>query len=378
MKPPTKLFTPGPVQVPWEVLETQARPLIHHRTPEFRAIFAEACENLQYVYKTKNPVLILTSSGSGGLEAALVNLTRPGEKCLITVIGKFSERWRDLAETYGLDPVVLEAEWGDPVTPDRVRAAFEANPDIDIMFTTHSETSTGALQDVEAFSRIAHENGALICVDGITSIGAQIVETDGWNLDIVVSGSQKGFMSPPGLAFMSVSQAARERMERGGHPVFYFDLKKALASHEKSDTPWTPALTLVIAVNRAMRMIREEGLENVIERHGRNAAAVRAAVEALGLRLLASTPSNCTTAFVPKDGTADPIRKHIEDEYGVKVAGGQGHLKGKIVRLGHLGHYFEPDMYTMISALDATLYDLKLNDATGAGIGALLKYYRGA
>jgi aspartate aminotransferase-like enzyme len=373
---PKRLFTPGPVQVPWQVLEKTSQPLIHHRTPDFREIFREASENLQYVYKTTSPVLILTSSGSGALEAAVVNLTRPGEKALITVMGKFSERWRDLAVAYGLDPVIIEAEWGTPVTPEQVEQAFKDNPGIDIMFTTHSETSTGVLQDVQSFSRIAHENGAVICVDGITSLCSEVVETDDWNLDIVVGGSQKGFMAPPGLAFMSVSEAAKDRMERRGHPVFYFDLKKALASYEKWDTPWTPALTLVIAVNEALRMIREEGLDNVVHRHARNAAAVRDAAKALGLPLLATVPSNCTTAVVPKGGTADEIRKHLEDEYGVKVAGGQGHLKGNIIRLGHLGDYWETDMYTMISALDATLYDLKINDSMGKGVEALLQRFR--
>jgi aspartate aminotransferase-like enzyme len=372
---PKRLFTPGPVQVPWPVLDTQAQPLIHHRTPEFSEIFRDASRNLQHVYKTANPVLVLTSSGSGGLEAALVNLTRPGEKALITVVGKFSERWRDLAEAYGLDPVIVEARWGDPVTPEQVATAFDENPGIDIMFTTHSETSTGTVQDVKSFSRIAHENGALICVDGITAIGAEVVETDEWGLDVVVSGSQKGFMSPPGLAFVSVSEAARERMERRGHPVFYFDLKKALVSWEKGDTPWTPALTLVIGVNRALQMIREEGLDNVIARHARNAAAVRAAVEALGQPLLSSAPANCTTAFLAKDGEADRIRKQLDDSHGIKVAGGQGSLKGKIVRLGHLGHYYEADMYTLIAALDATLADMGLNKKTGAGVQALMKAY---
>jgi aspartate aminotransferase-like enzyme len=373
---PKRLFTPGPVQVPWQVLEKTSQPLIHHRTPEFREIFRQASESLQYVYKTTSPVLILTSSGSGALEAALVNLTRPGEKALITVIGKFSERWRDLAEAYGLDPVIVEAEWGTPVTPEVVEQAFADHPDISIMFTTHSETSTGVLQDVQSFSHIAHQNGALICVDGITSLCSEVVETDAWNLDVVVGGSQKGFMAPPGLAFMSVSDAARERMERRGHPVFYFDLKKALASYEKWDTPWTPALTLVLAVNEALRLIRDEGIENVVRRHARNAAAVRQAAQALDLPLLATVPSNCTTAVRPKNGAADKIRTHLENEYGIKVAGGQGHLKGNIIRLGHLGDYWETDMYTMISALDATLYDLNINDSVGKGVEALLQYFR--
>ncbi len=371
-----KLFTPGPTQVPPRVLETMARPLFHHRTKEFRAIHREALENLQYVYKTKNPVLILTSSGTGAMEAAMVNLTHPGEKALVNVCGKFSDRWRELGQTYGLDLVILEAKWGDPVSPDQMREVFEAHPDIDIVFTTHCETSTGVLQDVKSMSRIAHDNGALMVVDGITGLCAQVVETDDWNLDVVIGGSQKGFMIPPGLAFLSVSESAQERMEGNGHPVYYFDLKKALRSYETDDTPWTPAMTLVIALNEALKMIREEGLENVIRRHARNAKAVRLAAKALGLRLLASIPANATTAVIPKEGTADDIRSHLDTVYGVKVAGGQGELKGKIIRLGHLGYYHETDMYTMISALEATLYDLGLNETVGKGIEALLHQFR--
>lgn len=371
-----KLFTPGPTQVPPRVLETMARPLIHHRTKEFRAIHREALEGLKYVYKTSTPVLILTASGSGAMESAVVNLTRPGEKVLVVVCGKFSERWRELALAYGLDPVVLETGWGDPVSPDRVQESFDAHSGISTVFATHCETSTGVLQDVKSMAKIAHKHGALMVVDGITSLCAQAVETDDWGLDAVIGGSQKGFGVPPGLAFISLSEAAQERTERGGHPVHYFDLKKALRSYEKDDTPWTPALTLVIALNEALRMIREEGLENVVRRHARNAEAVRHAVKALGLSLLASVPANATTAFVPPEGTADRIRQQLDDVYGVKVAGGQGELKGNIVRLGHLGFYHETDMYTMIAALEAALHDLGLNKNMGKGIEALLHQFR--
>jgi len=371
-----KLFTPGPTQVPARVLETMARPVFHHRTKEFRAIHREALEGLQYVYKTKNPVLILTSSGTGAMEAALVNLTRPGEKALINICGKFSDRWRELGQVYGLDLVVLEAKWGDPVSPDEMKKKFEAHPDISIVFTTHCETSTGVLQDVKTMSRIAHDNGALMVVDGITSLGAQVVETDDWRLDVVIGGSQKGFMMPPGLAFLSVSDSARERMEDNGHPVYYFDLRKALRSYETDDTPWTPAMTLVIALNEALKMMREEGLENVIRRHARNAKAVRLAAKGLGLELLASIPANATTAVIAPEGTANDIRSHLDSVYGVKVAGGQAELKGKILRLGHLGYYFETDMYTMIAALEATLYDLGINKTMGKGLEALLHQFR--
>ena len=257
-----------------------------------------------------------------------------------------------------------------------MKEAFKSHPDISIVFTTHCETSTGVLQDVKTMSRVAHDNGALIVVDGITSLGAQVVETDAWHLDVVIGGSQKGFMMPPGLATLSVSDAAHERMERNDHPVYYFDLRRALRSYETDDTPWTPAMTLVIALNEALKMIREEGLEDVIRRHTRNAKAVRLAAKALGLELFASIPANATTAVVPPEGTAGDIRAHLDNVYGVKVAGGQAELKGKIIRLGHLGYYHETDMYTMIAALEATLYDLRLSKTMGRGLEALLHQFR--
>lgn len=373
---PRKLFTPGPTEVPPRVLETLSRPLFHHRTEEFRAIHRETVENLRYVYRTQNPVLILTSSGSGAMEAAVANLTKPGEKVIVTELGKFSERWTELAQAYGLDVVVVQVKWGDPVPPERIEEALEANPDTSVFFTTHCETSTGVLQDVKSMSRIAHQYGALVVVDGITSLCAQVVETDDWNLDVVVGGSQKGFMTPPGLSFLSISEAARERMERARHPVYYFDLNRALKAFDKGDTPWTPAHTLIIALNEALKMIREEGLEAVIRRHTRNAKSVRYAVRSMGLELFSSSPCNATTAVLPAEGTANAIREHLESEYGIKVAGGQGPLKGKIVRLGHLGYYHETDMYALVAALEGTLYDLGVRDSMGKGTEALLHHFR--
>jgi len=373
--PPEKLFTPGPTAVPWQVLETMSRPLIHHRTAEFREIHREAADNLKYVYRTKNPVVILTASGSGAMESAVVNLTRVGEKAIVIEVGKFSERWRELGEAYGLDLVVLKAEWGDPINPDQVAKAFEENPGVGTVFVTHCETSTGVLQDVKTIARIAHENGALIAVDGITSLCAQNVQTDDWGLDAVVGGSQKGFMTPPGLSFISLSENALERMEAGRHPVFYFDLLKAVKSLEKDDTPYTPAHTVIIALNEALRMIKQEGLENVIRRHTRNAKATRAAVKALGLKLFSSMPCNATTAVLPPDGTADKIRSHMVEKHGVRIAGGQGPVKGKIIRLGHLGYYHDADVVAMISALESTLIELGLSDKPGRGIEALLQSF---
>ena len=372
-----KLFTPGPTAVPPEVLETMGRPLIHHRTDQFRAAHREVMDNLRYIMQTQNPVVVLSSSGTGAMEAAVVNLTQPGDKILATVNGKFSDRWALIARRYGVETVTLETEWGEPVTPEQLERAFDQNPDIAVLFTTHSETSTAVLQDVGAFARIAHDRGALIAVDGITSVGAHEVLTDEWGLDAVVGGSQKGVMTPPGAAYVSLSPNAIAKMEDGRHPCFYFDLLAAVKSADKGDTPYTPSISLFLGLQRALQMMREEGIENVIARHAANASAVRAAVSALGLRQLSSSPSNAVTAVVPPEGTAPDIVKTMESRYGVKIAGGQNQLKGKIVRLGHLGYYEPSDMQTMIAALEGTLIDLGITKEHGAGLAAMRDSYEG-
>ena len=324
---------------------------------------------------TEAPVFLLASSGTGAMEASVANLTRPGDTVLVTVLGKFSHRWKEIGEAYGLNVIAVETTWGDAIPPERVVDAMDANPGVSVVFTTHVETSTGVLQDVQPMARIAHERGALIVVDAITSLGAQEVKTDTWGLDVVIGGAQKGVMIPPGLAFLSLSDAAEKRMERAGHPVYYFDLARALVSYEKGDTPWTPPIALVMALHKALGLMKEEGLEKVIERHSRNARATRAAVRALGLDVLASVPANCTTAVVFGNGEAEVVRKHLRDVHGIQIAGGQARLKGKIVRLGHLGYYFESDIFTLISAFESTLLELGLIESAGSGVEALFRVF---
>jgi aspartate aminotransferase-like enzyme len=373
-----KLFTPGPTAVPAQVLEIQAQPLIHHRTDAFREAHREVMDGLRYILRTQNPVAVLTSSGTGAMEAAVVNLTHPGDKVLVTVNGKFSERWALIARAYGVETVEIEEEWGKAVTPDRVDRAFADNPGIAVMFTTHSETSTGVLQDVASFARIARDHRALVVVDGISSIGAHDVWTDRWGLDVVVGGGQKGVMIPPGLSYVALSQGAISKIKAGRQPCYYFDLLAAVDAAERGDTPYTPAITLVLALREALRLMRDEGIENVVARHAANAAAVRAAVTALGLDLLTRTPSNATTAVRPPEGTAPDIVRTMEQEYGVRIAGGQAKLKGKIVRLGHLGHYSTDDMHELIRAFENTLVDLGIAAETGAGLAALRGSYEGS
>jgi aspartate aminotransferase-like enzyme len=309
------------------------------------------------------------------MEATVVNLTRPGDTVIVTEIGKFSERWREISEAYGIKVVSLTSEYGQITDPADVERAFKQHPGAKTLFTTHSETSTGALQDVAAMAKIARAHDALIAVDAITSAGAHDVRTDDWGLDAVVGGSQKGVMIPPGLGYVAISQRAQARMKAGRHPVYYFDLLKAIASAEKGDTPYTPAITLVFALNQALAMMREEGIDNVVARHAANARATRAAVKAIGLELLATVPSNATTAVLTPGDSSGRITRHMESRYGVKIAGGQGSLKGRIVRIGHLGYYDATDMYMCLSAFEATLNDLGIVESFGKGVEAMRRVY---
>jgi len=373
-----KLFTPGPTAVPAEILETQARPLIHHRTDEFRQALIESTRGLQYILRASGPVPILTASGSGAMEAAVINLTRPGDTVIVTEVGKFSERWREIAVAFGMKVVSITCEPGEIVTAAQVDDAFKKNPGTSVLFCTHSETSTGVLQDVKEMAKVAHAHNALAVVDAITSAGCHDVRTDEWGLDAVVGGSQKGVMIPPGLAYVALSERALARMADRRHAVYYFDLLKAAKQADKGDTPYTPAITLVLALQRALAMMREETIEKIVARHELNARGTREAVKAMGMKLVAKVPSNATTAVWTPDDTAGKITKHIEKRYGCKIAGGQGGLKGKIVRIGHLGSYYEDDMYQVISAFEATLNDLGLARHFGAGVEALRGVYAGA
>ena len=370
-----KLFTPGPTAVPAELLEIQARPLIHHRTEEFRQALMAATRGLQYILRTEGPVPILTASGSGAMEAAVVNLTKPGDTVIVTEVGKFSERWREIAVAYGMNAVSVACEPGESVTPDDVERAFKAHPNATALLCTHSETSTGVLLDVKAMAKIAHAHRALAVVDGITSAGCHDVRMDEWGLDALVGGSQKGVMIPPGLGYVALSTRAVARLQEKRHPVYYFDLLKAVKQAETGDTPWTPAITLVLALRRALDMMREEGIENIVARHDRNARGCRAAIQAMGLKVVAKVPSNATTAVWTPGDSAGKITKHIEKRYGCRIAGGQGPLKGKIIRIGHLGAYYEDDMYQVISAFEATLNDLGIAATFGAGVEALRAVY---
>jgi aspartate aminotransferase-like enzyme len=376
MKP--RLFTPGPTPVPEPVMLRMAQPIIHHRTAEFREIFQRVSENLQYLFQTSQPVLTLTSSGTGAMEAALVNTLSPGDEIIYANGGKFGERWGSIAKAYGVTAHPLTIEWGGAPSVDDALAMVEQHPNAKAFCFTHSETSTGAYTNVrEIAAALRRSFDGLIIVDGITAVGAHEMRFDDWDLDIVVTGSQKGLMIPPGLAFIALSERAWRASETSKLPKFYYNLTKARKSLETFDTPWTPAVTLVIGLGEALEMIRREGVEAVWARHDRLGRSLRAGAAALGLRLFASSPSNAVTSiWLPE--RADEFYGLLKKKYSITAAAGQDHLKGKIFRVSHLGYYDEADMLSVIYAIESALNDVGHPHEEGAGLSAALRVFSGS
>ena len=367
-------MTPGPAEVPPETLLELARPVFHHRTSEFRAILAQVTDDLKYVFGTEADVFVFTASGTGAMEASVVNLLRPGDKAVCVRGGKFGERWGELAERFGAEVIAIDPAWGDPPDPEAIRKALAEHPDVAAVYVTLCETSTGVAA-VEAIGRIVAGTDACLVVDGISSVGAVPLRADAWGVDMVVVGSQKALLLPPGLAFLSVSEKAWKRVDAVPSRGYYFDLKaarKAMAG--KGDTPYTPANTLVAALARSLRMIREEGIESVWARHHKLAEATRQAARALGLELLASAPSDAVTAITMPEGVdADALRKILRGRYGVSVAGGQAALKGRIIRIGHFGYIDTLDTLGALAALEMALAEMGAEVPLGAGVAAAQK-----
>jgi aspartate aminotransferase-like enzyme len=366
-----RLFTPGPVEVPPRVLGAMAQPTLHHRTPEFEALLQRSLERLRPLIGTARPVVALAASGTGGMEAVVANLARRGEPALAVRAGRFGERWGEILAAYGVPVVPLDVEWGQVPAPAALEDALARHPEVRVVFLTHSETSTGVLVDLEALARVARGRRCLVAADCITSAAAHEIRMDAWGLDAVVAGSQKGTMLPPGLAFVSLSAAAEERLAGADLPRFYFDLRAALDAAAKRTTPFTPAVSLVMGLAAALDLIEEEGLEAVIARHARLGAAARAGVAAIGLALFPARPSNVVTVFrVPAGIDGDRVRRELETRFGVKIAGGQGRLKREILRLGHLGHYDATDLLGALGALERVLLDAGFGRSAGAAAGA--------
>ncbi|HWP81961.1 MAG TPA: alanine--glyoxylate aminotransferase family protein [Bacteroidota bacterium] len=367
-----RLFTPGPTPIPESVMLRMAEPIIHHRNPEFQEVFSRVNEGLKYLFQTKQPVLTLTSSGTGGMEATFVSLFSPGDTIISVNGGKFGERWVKMPRAFGLNVQEIKTEWGKAPTEAEIRSALKANPDAKAVYLTHSETSTGTATNIKVLAKVIRENSdAFVCVDGITSIGAHEFRFDEWGIDACVTGSQKGLMIPPGLAFVALSQRAVNAMESSTMPRFYFDLRRALKSLQTNDTPFTPAVSLIVGLDKALEMIRNEGIEAIWRRHEKLASALRAGVKALGLRLFSDSPSNAVTpVWLPAEVEWRAFVKVLKGKYGITIAGGQDDYAGKIFRISHLGYYDALDMIVMISALEFTLRECGYSFEIGSGLKA--------
>jgi len=364
------LFTPGPTPVPPEVVGAMAQPIMHHRTPQFRELFKSVLEDLKYVFKTTQRVIVLASSGTGAMEAAISNLFSPGDKIAVIRGGKFGERWAEIAESYGLVPVNIDIEWGKAVSPEIVEDTFKNIPDIKALLWQASETSTGVKHPTEKLAKICKKYGVLSIVDGITAIGVFDIRTDEWGLDVVVSGSQKAFMLPPGLAFITLSEKAWEIIENAKCPRYYFDLRSEKKAQEKGDGAYTPAVSLIMGLRASLDLIKKEGLDSIFERHALLAKATREAMLSLGLELLApESPSEAITAVrVPAGVEGEAIPKILRDKYGVVIAGGQSQLKGKIFRISHMGYIFKPDILLVVGMIEVVLKELGYKIDFGKGV----------
>jgi aspartate aminotransferase-like enzyme len=369
------LFTPGPTPVPPEVLAVLGEPVVHHRSPDFRPIYERCLARLRDVCRTSGDVLLFTSSGTGAFESAVANLVSPGEPHLVVSAGNFGERWAALTSAYGADVDHLRYEWGETPEADDVRARL-AEREAKAVWVVQSETSTGVVADIQAIARVAKDAGALVVVDAVSSLGAVPCETDAWGLDVVVSGSQKALMTPPGLGLCAVSEAAYAAT--GSSPRFYFDWERTRKAQAKLDAAFTPPVSLVAALDVALGLLLDEGLEASFERHVRLGRAARAGAKAMGLELFSPDEdrSAVVTAVRSPDGIdARDVVKALRDRFGITIAGGQGDLLGKIVRLGHIGWFDVFDITTMLAALELVLAEQGADIERGVAVTAALEAF---
>jgi aspartate aminotransferase-like enzyme len=364
-----RLMAPGPTPVPERVLLKMADTVIHHRTPQFQGVLKEVNVKLKKVFRTENPVLMFASSGTGAMEASIVNVLSKGDKALVIRGGKFGERFDKISRAYGVEVIPYDVEWGHPAEPAVLARMLKDNPGVKAVYGTLCETSTGVVNDVRGLGGVIAETDAIFIVDAISGLTAEEFYPDKWGVDMVVGGSQKGLMLPPGLSFLSVSKKAEKLIEASTLPKFYFDLKAALKSYDKDDTPWTPAVSLINGLNMILDMLLEEGLDNVLARHARLAKATREAMKAIGLELFSLRPANTLTAVkVPAGIDGAQIPRKLRDEQKMTIAGGQAALKGKIFRVAHLGYMDEFDTISVISALEIVLSQLGYNMEFGKGV----------
>lgn len=381
-----RIFTPGPTQIPERVTVAMSQPFPYHRGPEFKKLFAEVTANLQYVFQTQGEVLLFTASGTGGMEACVANLLLAEQKALVIVAGKFGERWQELCAAFGIETVALKVPWGEAPNLETLKSLLQKHADVAAVFCTHNETSTGVVSEIKAIAALTRAyTDALVVVDGITSVGVLPFYMDQWQVDVCVTGSQKGVMVPPGMAYVALSERALKRYETQQNdaglqqrqlPHFYLDFGKARATAKDGMTTWTPAITLLMGLQESLRLMRETGLENFWQHYARLAQSVRMAVQALGLELFAQAPSNALTSVkVPRGVDGRELVERLRAQYGVTIAGGQGPLKGKIFRMTHMGYYDHLDMIALIAALELALRDLGWKFELGAGVAAMQQTY---
>jgi aspartate aminotransferase-like enzyme len=367
------LFSPGPTMLPPEVLLKMAGPIMHHREPEFEKIMEDIRKGLKSLFQTKNEVMVFTSSGTGAMEGAVSNILAKGNKALVVRGGKFGERWGEICKAYGIEFVPIDVEWGKAVRPEQIRHALAGDPSIRAVYTQATETSTGVKHPIREIAGIVGKYpDTVLVVDAITGIGVFDLPMDAWNLDVVISGSQKALMLPPGLSFAALSEKAWTFVEKSNLPKYYHDFKRELKSTQKNQSSYTPAVSLFVGLRESLRMIQEEGLEALFRRHKKLAEAMWAAVRALGLELFApEAPSEAVTAVkVPEGIDGVKLQKLFFERFGITVGEGQDRAKGKIIRIAHLGYYDRLDMIMVISALEMLLKQMGYSFELGKGVRA--------
>jgi len=366
------LLTPGPTPVPEEVLLSMARPIIHHRTPQFMAILKEAVEGLKYVFQTKNDIFLFASSGTGAMESSVTNLLSAGDRAIVVRGGKFGERFTEICQAYGVDVINIDVEWGNAVDPNRIKNILATDKTVKAVYVTLCETSTAVVNDIKTIGEVVSKTDAVLVVDVISGLGSVELKTDDWKVDVAIGGSQKGLMIPPGLAFVSISEKALAMVKTSKLPKYYFCYKAAKKAADKDDTPWTPAVTLVIGLVEAIKMIKQETLDGVILRQRKMAEAIRAAAKAMGMDLFApNAASDAVTAIkVPPSIDGAKLVKIMRDTHGVGIAGGQSQLKGKIIRIASMGFMTQWDIIVVISCLEIALKQMGYDFQLGSGVKA--------
>jgi aspartate aminotransferase-like enzyme len=373
-----QLRVPGPTPLPERVVRASSKPMIDHRGPEFAALLADITAGAKRVFETNNDLLMLTASGSGGLESAIANLISPDDEVVAAICGNFGERFAGMAAAYGGRVTRLEAEWGQPVDPDDLAHVLADHPQARVVLLTHNETSTGLTNGLASLVRVAHDAGRIVAVDGVSSVSSMHIGVDELGVDVAVSASQKGWMAPPGLAFVTVNDRAWEVSEACRSPRFYFDWRQAKKNADAGSTPWTPAVSVAYAVQEGIHMLEEEGLENVYSRHRRLAEATEAGLAALGFQLFAAEGfrSATVTSALPMPGLdISAFRKQLRTRYGVVIAGGQGKMTGKMIRVGHLGAVTEGDVVQVLWAIERALEDLDIAPADGRAMAAASPHF---